>query len=218
VQGISTFGVVLAGTNFAVQSVRLEDFDFGGVEAEVQLQVSQPVAVVQATAGEYIIQITSNRFQLIASGQPTESRIDILKRAALGFADEYASKRGIQAVGHNFTGDLKSALGTGTEFMKHIAWPADLSTALGVSSTDEPVLSLVATSKISEQANRTIRLEPLVRDDSRVFYDLNFNWGQPDKPLQIPLSEVLDQFQESVRSGTELIDRIAALGSDTEVE
>jgi hypothetical protein len=222
VQGLESFAVVLAGAGFAVQHVQLEDFDFGGLESQVQFRLPQ---AIQATFGEYQVQIIPNRFQIVVTGfQPTASRIDTLKRVTLRFIEEYSTRRGVSAIGHNFNGNIETQVGSAIDFMKHVAWPSDLSEALGGSSPGgsgeesigDPTLSLVTTFNLTEEASRTIRLEPLVRDNSRLFYDINFNWGQLDKPLQIPVIDALEKFADSAKHASELIDRVASLGSSME--
>jgi hypothetical protein len=212
VQGLENFAVVLVGTNFSVQRLQLEDFDFGGVEPEVQFRVPQ---ALQATAGEYVVQILPDRFQIaVKASQPTPARIEILKQVTLAFVEEYTTKHGVAAVGHNFSGDIGPALGSAADFMKYIAWRDDFATAIG--ATADPVLSLTTTITVGDEETRTVRLEPFIQDNTRLFYDLNFNWGKVDKPLQIPVSEVMDHYTESVKYGTELIERLMSLGQDTE--
>jgi hypothetical protein len=212
VQGLESFSIVLVGTNFTVQRIELDDFDFGGSVPAVQFRLPQ---ILQLTAGEYTLQIIPNRFQLVANvSQTTQKRIDTLKNIASAFVEEYVTKRGLEAVGHNFSGNVLPAIGTASQFMQYIAWRDEFAAAVNpASSTEVPTLSLTTIVDISEQANRTLRLEPLLRDNSRLFYDLNFNWGKVSEPFRGSLDEVLSQFGESAKTGSELIDKIANMGA-----
>jgi hypothetical protein len=208
VEGLETFNIVLAGSNFPVDKIQLEDFDFGGPEIAVQFRLPR---IIQASAGEYELQILPDRFQVAAVGpSPSPDRIAVLQRAALTFADEYTAKRSIGAVGHNFVGIFSSSLGTANHFMKHLAWRDDFATVMGASS--EPALSLTTSIVINDDEIRTLRLEPRLRDETRVYYDLNFAWGTADKPLQLPVRDVVDRYADSVKVGTELISRLTLLG------
>jgi hypothetical protein len=210
-QGLETFNIVLVGTNFNTQRVQLEDFDFGGILPEVQFRLPQ---LLQVTAAEYLLQVIPGRFEISArASQPSSQHFETLKRIASTFIDEYTSKRSIIAVGHNFIGNFKPSLGSASDFMKYIAWRDDFAAIMG--ADPNPVLSLTARTQTGDEQYRAIRLEPLTQDNARLFYDLNFNWGQAEKPLQTPATEVLDALPESAKIGTELIDRIVMLGSDT---
>ncbi len=170
---------------------------------------------LQASAGEYFIQILPDRFQvLVASASPDTDHIATLKDIAYSFIDLYTSKRSILAVGHNFAGTFVSPMGSAADYMKHLAWRGDFASALQLAS--EPTLSLITSASISEDETLTVRLEPRTTDKSRVFYDLNFNWGGADKPLQTPVHEVIDRFADSLKFGEDLIDRLAKLGGTNE--
>jgi hypothetical protein len=161
-----------------------------------------------------MLQVIPGRFEVAAkASHPSSERIAILKRITNAFIDGYTSKRSIIAIGHNFIGDVKPSLGSASDFMKYIAWRDEFAATMG--SDPNPVLSLTARTGSGDEQYRAIRLEPLVQNNTRLFYDLNFNWGRAEKPLQTPATEVLDAFPESVKIGTELIDRIVMLGSDT---
>jgi hypothetical protein len=209
VQGLEAFNIVVTGLSFPVQRVDLDDFDFGGLQPVVQVQIQQ---VLQVTAGEYILQLLPDRFQITAiASQPSGTRLDVLRGVALKFITDYTTKNTVIAIGHNFTGSFASAIGSATDFMKHIAWRDDFAAAIGAAS--DPTLSLTTTVAITGEETRNLRLEPRPRDNTRVYYDLNFNWGQPDKPLQVPSRDVLDRYRESLKLGADLIERLAALGA-----
>lgn len=209
-EGLETFNIVLAGSNFPVDKVQLEDFDFDGLETQLNFRLPR---ILQASAGEYAMQILPDRFQVAVLGTvPSLDRITVLKRAALTFVDEYTAKRAISAVGHNFVGMFSSSLGSATDFMKHLAWRDDFARAMGDPS--DPILSLSATIPVSDEESRTLRLEPRVRDEAHVYYDLNFNWGTAEKPLQSAVRDVVDRYPDSVKFGTELIGRLASLGAE----
>jgi hypothetical protein len=210
VQGLETFNIVLVGSNFPVDKVQLEDFDFDGLETQVQFRLPR---ILQASAGEYALQILPDRFQIAVIGPtPSPDRIALLKRAALTFADEYTAKRAISAVGHNFVGAFSSSLGSANDFMKHLAWRDDF--AKVIAGTSDPILSLTTTIPITDEESRTLRLEPRIRDETHVYYDLNFNWGTADKPLKSAVRDVVDRYSDSVKVGTELIGRLASLGAE----
>lgn len=213
-QGLESFSIVLVGANFTIQRIELDDFDFGGNEPEVQFRLPQ---VLQLTAGEYTLQILPNRFQIIANvSQTTQKRIDTLKNVAAAFIEGYVTRRGLEAIGHNFAGTILPAIGTASQFMQYIAWREEFAAAVNLDPpTEVPTLSLTTTVTVSEHANRTLRLEPLLRDNSRLFYDLNFNWGKVSKPFLGSPDEVLSQFGESAKTGSELIDKVANLGSSS---
>lgn len=213
-QGLQSFNIVLVGTNFSTQHVQLEDFDFGGLQLEVELRLPQ---ALQATAAEYSLQILPGRFQVGAqASQPSAARVATLMRVSSAFAEGYTTKRSIIAVGHNFSGDVSTSFETATDFMKYVAWREDFAAAMG--PDPDPTLSLTTRTRIGEGRARTIRLEPLALDNTKLFYDLNFNWGEAEKSIQIPVSEALESFPESVKLGTELIERILSLGSSNEGE
>jgi hypothetical protein len=209
VLGLQAFNVVLAGTGFPVQQVQVQDFVFNGHHPKVEIQVSQ---ALQAGVDEYSIQVVSERFQVTATaGKATQHRIQAITTAAATFAQEYAGKRAISAVGHNFSGSFASPLGSASTFMQHIAWRDDFAAA--IASEDEPVLSLTTRFRRGDQTGSVIRLEPLAGDDAKVFYDLNFSWGAPGEPLPFSVSELLERYPDSLAEASKLIEDLAALGT-----
>jgi hypothetical protein len=210
VQGLETFNIVLAGSNFPVDKVQLEDFDFDGFDIQVQFRLAR---ILQASAGQYTLQILPDRFQ-VGCVDPSLSpdRIALLKRATLTFVDEYTAKRSISAVGHNFVGTFSSSIGSATDFMKHLAWRDDFASVIGGSS--DPVLSLGTTIQVTDEESRTLRLEPSIRDGARVYYELNFNWGTTDRPLHSTVRDVVDRYSDSVKVGAELIGRLSSLDAE----
>ena len=211
-QGLESFNITVVGANFPVQQAQIEDFDFNGQEPEVQLRLQQ---VLQARAGDYALAILPERFQVgVLASQATPERIDVLKRATLTFINEYGSHRSLIAIGHNFTGTFTSVLGTASDFMKHIAWRDDFAAAMEVPS--DPTLSLTSSVEIGDGQTRTLRVEPRTKDPEQVFYDLNFNWGSVDEPIGDKIRESVEHFNESLKLGGELIERLASLGGSLE--
>ena len=207
--GLRAFNVVLAGTSFPVQQVQVQDFVFNGHHPKVEIQVSQ---ALQATVDEYSIQVISERFQVTArADKATRNRIEAITAAAATFAQEYAGKRAISAVGHNFSGSFDSSLGSAGAFMKHIAWRDDFAAA--IAGEDEPILSLTTRFRRGDQTGSVIRLEPLAGDDSKVFYDLNFSWGAPGETLSFAVQELLERYPGSLAEASQLIEDLATLGA-----
>lgn len=211
-QHVEAFNITLVGANFPVQQVDLDDFDFG--EAKPKMQFSLPQAL-QAAAGEFTLQILPDRFQIVAlETAPNPDRIAILKAITYKFVELYTSKRSIIAIGHNFAGAFTSAIGTAHDFMKRIAWSNSFAEALRLPS--DPNLSVSMSSKLNGEENLTVRLEPRATDKSRVFFDLNFNWGEIGKPIQLPVSEVIEGYSDSLEYAENLINRLAAFGAPNE--
>ena len=129
--------------------------------------------------------------------------------AALTFASEYAGKRAISAIGHNFSGSFDSPVGTAADYMKHLAWSPELDEA--IDSKIEPTLSLTTRFKIGDETASSVRLEPLAEDETRIFYDLNISWGRPGEPLPLPAEQIIGKYMDSVRAGGDLIARLAQL-------
>lgn len=208
-QGIEAFNITLVGTNFPVQQIDLDDFDFGEAKPKVQFRLEQ---VMQVAAGEFMLQVLPDRFTISAQGvSPDSDNIAILKRIANSFVELYSSKRSILAAGHNFGGTFVSSLGSSENFMRHIAWRSDFASAFRF--TSEPTFALGVSGNIAEEETLTVRLEPRVNDKSRVFYDFNFNWGGADKPLQKPVVDVIEEYGTSLDYAGGLIDRLRNLGA-----
>jgi hypothetical protein len=209
VRGLDTYNIVIVGTDFSIQRVQLDDFDFGGIEPEIEFRMPQ---IFQVSAGEYFMQVLPGRLQVgVKSSPATPGRIRVLTQICQAFLDGYATKRSLIAVGYNFSGDVDTSFENATDFMKHIAWRDDFAVAMGTG--EDLFLSLTSKIRTGDEQSRTVRLEPLATDNTRLFYDVNFNWGEADKPLQTPVSDVLAAFADSLKLGTELIDRIVAIGS-----
>jgi hypothetical protein len=209
VHDLETFNITVIGASFPVQRVDLADFDFGGLQPTVQMRLQQ---IVQAGAGEYVLQILPNRFQVAVFAAPaTDARLEVLRNIASTFVAEYTVKNGVTAIGHNFVGSFVSVLGSAADFMRHIAWQRDFAAAIGV--TLDPGLSLTTTYNVTDEESLTLRVEPWLRDSARVYYDINFNWGQADKPLQMPVRDIIERIGGSLKYADELIDRLASIGA-----
>jgi hypothetical protein len=208
VHDLETFNITLLGASFPVQRVDLNDFDFGGLQPTAQIRLQQ---ILQASIGEYTLQILPDRFQVaVLAAAPTRNRLEMLRNVVMTFVAEYTVKNGITAIGHNFVGNFASSLGSATDFMRHVAWHQDFAAAIGTAS--DPSLSLTTTYNIDDEETRTLRVEPLLRDNARVYYDINFNWGRTDKPLQLPVREIVERVDDSLKYADELIERLASIG------
>jgi hypothetical protein len=207
--GLRMFNVVFAGTGFPVQQIQATDFEFHGHRLKVDLHVAQ---AFQATVDEFTVQLLSERFQVgAAAGKATKHRIEALCKAALTFADEYAGKRSISAVGHNFAGSFDSAFGSANAFMRHISWQDDFASI--IASEEEPTLSLTTRFHRGDRTASVIRLEPSAEDDGKVFYDINFSWGKPGEPLPLGVPEILSRYEDSLREASDIVEDLARLGT-----
>ena len=208
--GLRMFNIVFAGTGFPVQQIQASDFEFHGHRLKVDLQVAQ---AFQGTVDEYTVQIFSERFQVgAAAAKATRYRIDALRKAALLFTEEYAARRSVAAVGHNFTGSFESSFANAGEFMKHLAWRDDFASIVG--SEEEPTLSLTTRFQRGDRTASVVRLEPAAEDETRVFYDINFSWGKPGEPLPFGLADILSKYEDSLSDATILVDSLARLGAE----
>ncbi len=209
-QGLDAFNIVLVGANFSVERIQLSDFSFGGLEPEIEFRIPQ---ALQVSAGEYFLQVLPGRFQVgVNSSQATPARLRILTDACLAFIEGYTTKRGVIAIGHNFSGNLESSIGAADDFMRYIAWREDFAAAVGDDPGSRLSLAVKSDQRPNDERSRTIRLEPLTTDNAKLFYDLNYNWGDVETPLRTPAADVVESFSESLKLGTELIDKIAAIG------
>ncbi len=210
---LRNFNIVLAGSNFPVQQIDLDDFSFLGRPLRAGLRV--PVAL-QAIAGEFRLDVLEERFQVsVVNASPTPDKIGTLQEAARTFINEYAGRKAITAVGHNFQGTATTQLGTGTELLKRLTWRRALAGVIG--STTDPVLSLGVRFRRGFETTSLLRLEASTDDASRFFYDLNFSFSMVGEEAQIKFTafEALDAFNTSLAVGNEIVDGLSQLRDET---
>jgi hypothetical protein len=209
--GLRVFNIVLLGGGVAVSQLDLREFDFHGVRLEEQLRV--PVAL-RANAGEYVLEAIPDRFQIsVESPKVTGYRLEALQANALLFATEYAGKRSITAVGHNFTGAFETAADSPEALLEHVAWRTDFANAIGVSKS----LGQSVTTRFNPGHGTfaTVRLEPDGTDPSKVFYDINYTFGNPQagQRLDVPVEDAINAYGTSTEHATALLHRLSQLGA-----
>lgn len=206
-EGLKGFALVLAGTRVPIESIELDVFDLDGRQIKQQIRLP---AVIQASADEYALQMLPDRFMVIVNHhKATGQRIGVLETAARRFVEEYAGRKGVGAVGHNFTGTFKSPLGAASDFFRHVAWPADFATAVG---GKDPVMSISVRVPSAVGTSRGLRLEPSAEDPTRVFYDINVAWGEPVEMGELDLDAALSRFGDSFDEASQLVERLMAIG------
>ena len=210
---LRNFNIVLAGNNFPVQQIELDDFSFLGRPLKPKLRV--PVAL-QAVAGEFRLEVFEERLQVsVVDASPTPDKIGALQQAARTFINEYAGRKAITAVGHNFQGMAPTRLGTSAELLRRLAWRRALADVIG--STTDPVLSLGVRFRRGFETTALLRLEASIDDASQFFYDLNFSFSMVGEEEQAKFTtlEALDAFNTSLAAGTEMIEGISQLSDET---
>jgi hypothetical protein len=213
VQELRSFNIVLAGSNFPVQQIELDDFSFLGRPLRPGLRI--PVAL-QAVAGEFRLEVFEERLQVsVVDASATPDKIAALQEAARTFINEYAGRKAITAVGHNFQGTATTQLGTGTELLKRLAWRRALAGI--IASTADPVLSLGVRFRRGFETTSLLRVEASIDDTSRFFYDLNFSFSMTGEEGQAKFSalEALDAFNTSLGAGTEIVEGLSQLSDET---
>lgn len=212
--GLRVFNIVLLGGGVGVQQLNLQDFDFHGQRLEEQIRV--PVAL-RASAGEYVLEAVPDRFQiLVEANKATGYRLEALQANARRYVEDYAGRRSITAVGHNFSGAFDPAGGSPAALMNHLAWRSDFAAAVGVESA--AALSVTTRFDAGHGTFATIRLEPDATDATKVFYDINYSYGWPQLGLAIsvPVDDAIEAYSVSVEHGTAMLHRLASLGGSDE--
>lgn len=208
--GLRAFNIVLVGKGFPVEQVNAEEFSFNGAIPKTTVKVPQAIL---AGVDEYTIQLFPERFQVQATtAKATQYRTQAVIDVAKHFVDEFVAKRSVTAIGHNFSGSFASPRGDGAAFMQFLAWPDGLNEALAPAAP--PSLSWSARYQMSDDTDEPVvlvRLEPSTDDPSRVFYDMNLSWGDPNAPIHPPLVELLDRLPRSAEYASTIVDRLAAL-------
>jgi hypothetical protein len=201
---------VLAGANFPVQQIDLDDFSFIGRPLRPQIQVG---VAVQATAGEFVLDVLPERFQVAVMGStPTPDKIAALQQACRTFIQEYAGRKGIIAVGHNFQGAAVSNYGSGADLLERLAWSEALN---GVLSSDiQPALSLSIRFRRGFETSTLLQLEAASDDPARFLYSLNFNFSMSSGAHKFSVAQALDSFDESLKAGTQIIEGLVKLEAE----
>jgi hypothetical protein len=213
VEELRSFNIVLAGSNFPVQQIELDDFSFLGRPLRPGLRI--PVAL-QAVAGEFRLEVFEERLQVsVVDASATPDKIGALQEAARTFINEYAGRKAITAVGHNFQGTATTQLGSGAELLKRLTWRRALAGI--IASTTDPVPSLGVRFRRGFETTSLLRLEASIDDTSRFFYDLNFSFSMLGEEGQAKFSvlEALDAFNTSLAAGTEIVEGLSQLSDET---
>lgn len=208
--GLRAFNLVLVGKGFPVDQVNADDFSFNGSIPNTTMKLPQ---LLQAATDEYTLQLLPDRLQVqAAASKATQYRIQAIISNAKKFVEDFASKRSITAIGHNFIGTFASPIGDAAAFMEFLAWPDGINEVL--SPLTQPTISWSARYKLAEDTLCLVRLEPSSDDPSRVFYDLNLTWGNPEARTPVPdVFELLERFPRSSDEASVIVDGLAAFGS-----
>lgn len=205
--GLQSVNIVLLSKGFPVEQVDVADFSFHGSTPLVKLRLPQ---VVQAAVNEYAIQILPDRFEVGATtSKATQHRMDALTTAAKFFLEEFASPRVITAVGHNFTGSFVATSGDARAYMTAISWPDKFAQCFGIDSV--PIQSVSTKYESDAESSITIKLEPRLGDITRVNYEANVNWGDPQNPTRLPVVRLVERLPLSAEILTSLLERLSAL-------
>lgn len=215
--GLRLCNVVLVGDSFPVAQIDLSDFSFPAGTPEPRFRI--PV-VVQGGVGEYSVEVTPDRFQVTSEGKATQFRLAALQEATRDFVRDYAGRKSVLAMGHNFVGSFSPPTGTADarSFLQRLAWTPAASAALGDGAS--PLSVLVSIAPLAPAVAGQIKLEPLAEDPSQVFYELNISFGQTGPgalrtssdrtPLDV--DESLAALASSHQLGAELIERLRESG------
>jgi len=172
--GLDSFNIVVVGA-FQVQELDYNDFEFHGQRVAERLRIPP---VLQAGVAEYMIELVPGRFQVRAAApKATAHRMQPIVAAAERFVDDYAGRRTIQLIGHNFAGNFAPGGGRSSEdFLADLVVLERFRVAAGEGA---PLIrqTVGVIWQATPLARGTVQLEPLRSDTSKVFYNINFTIG-----------------------------------------
>lgn len=192
--GLNNFNIVLRGDSFPVAPVDLEDFDFLGRPAVEELRLP-PVLIVKA--GEFRLQVAAERFQVsVVGGTATADKISALQAAARAYTTEYAGRKSISAVGHNFAGQLSA---DAPEVQSLATRLVDLQLVKDIlTPTNEPSAQVSIRFTRGGETRATLKLELLDADEAGLAkYDINFHYQVLGPSSKIGAMDAIDLLEES---------------------
>jgi len=212
--GLRTLNIVLLSKGFPVEQVTVEDFNFHGSAPVAKLKLPQ---LIQATVNEYAIQLLPDRFEVVATtSKATQHRMEAIVGAARFFLEEFTSPRAITAIGHNFTGSFPAKGGDAAAYMAAVSWPSWFAACFEIDGT--PTQSVTTKFDSDADSSTTVKLEPSSEDGSRIHYDINVNWGDPQGSSRLPVWELIERLPASAEILTSLVERVSAFTPATQGE
>lgn len=200
---IGNFNIVLLGANFPVDKVDLSEFRVGDQRLQERLRL--PIAV-QASSAEYAVELLPDRVQIAAVNCPvTDTRIEALISAARSFIEEYAGRRSVVAVGHNFAGAASNSHVEGRELIRHLTWHEAILGILG--STVDPTAVLQLMFRRGNETQAGLRLEPGSVAD-QFAYDFNFHFAMNDREQKNTVYDAINLFSDSHAAASSILDRL----------
>ena len=201
--GLANFNLVLIGTNFPIDKVDLSDFKVGGERLQERLRL--PIAV-QASRGEYALDLLPDRFQIaVVNAAVNEARVDAIIEAARTFIEEYAGRRSVAAVGHNFSGAAVNEHAEGTSLVRSLTWHEAIDDLLRSTIETKPTLQIGF--RRGNETQATLRLEG-TPDAEKFAFDFNFHFAMNDAEQKQTVYDAINALPASYDAASSILGQL----------